>query len=158
MLLKETTMAHEIQADYASGSTLYAVIRNRAGQVWPPGGQAFEDWGFEGRTAQDYDVPLVDKVGSRYVADFPAGIPAGQYGVQVFQQAGAVPADMDSLVSSRQVVWTGTGELTAAKLLANKAFHDTLAATIDFYDDDGQTILLTQTLHEDASTVTRTPG
>jgi hypothetical protein len=151
-------MAYEIQADHASGSTLYAVIRSRAGQVWHPGGQAFEDWGLEGRTAQDYDVPLVDKAGSCYVADFPAGIPAGHYGVQIFLQAGAVPTETDTLVSSRQIIWTGTGELTAAKLLANKAFHDTIAATVDFYDDDGQTILLTQTLREDASTVTRTPG
>ncbi len=34
-------MANEIQASYASGSTLYAVIRNRAGEVWQVAGQVF---------------------------------------------------------------------------------------------------------------------
>ena len=34
-------MANEIQADSASGGTLYAVIRNNAGEVWRTAGQAF---------------------------------------------------------------------------------------------------------------------
>jgi hypothetical protein len=150
-------MANEIQADYASGSTLYAVIRNRAGQVWHPGQRAFENWGLGGHTADDYDVPLTDKTGSRYIGDFDAGIPSGYYCIQVFQQADSAPADTDTLVGGREILWTGTGELTAAKLLANKAVEDTMTETIDYYDDDGQTILLSQTLHEGASTFTRTP-
>jgi len=158
MLLKGTIMANDIQADYASGSTLYAIIRDRAGQVWHPGQQVFEDWGLDGHAADDYAIPLMDRAGSRYVGDFDAGIPSGCYGIQVFRQAGAAPADTDPLVGGREIVWTGTGELTATKLLANKAVEDTMTETIDYYDDDGQAILLTQTLHEDASTFTRTPS
>ena len=150
-------MANEIQADYASGHTLYAVIRNRAGQVWHPTQRAFENWGLSGHTADDYDIALTDRTGSLYVGDFDAGIPSGGYCVQIFRQGGAAPADTDTLVGSREILWTGTGELTAAKLLANKAVEDTMTETIDYYDDDGQTILLTQTLHEEASTFTRTP-
>ena len=151
-------MANEIQADYVSGSTLYAVIRNRAGQVWHPDQRMFEDWGLDGHAAEDYAISLTDRAGSRYIGDFDGSIPSGCYYLQVFRQAGATPADTDPLVGSREILWTGTAELTATKLLANKAVEDTLTETIDYYDDDGQAILLTQTLHEDASTFTRTPG
>ena len=150
-------MANEIQADYASGSTLYAVLRNRAGQVWHLVEQVFESWGAGGHTADDYDIALTDKTGSRYVGDFDAEIPSGSYCIQVFRQAGATPADTDTLVCSREIVWTGTGELTPAKFLANKAVGDTAVRTIDYYDDDGQTVLLTHNWRDEGSTTTRTP-
>ncbi len=38
-------MANEIHANYASGNTLYAVVRNAAGDLWFVAGQAFEFWG-----------------------------------------------------------------------------------------------------------------
>ena len=150
-------MANEIQAQYASGHNLYAVIRNRAGQVWCPASQVFEDWGQGGHTADDYHLALTDRTGSLYVGDFDAGIPSGSYGVQVFCQLGATPADTDALVANREILWTGTGELTAAKVLVNKAVVDMLTGTIDYYDDDGQTVLLSRTLHEGLFTFTRTP-
>ena len=150
-------MANEIQAQYASGHTLYAVIRNRAGQVWHPAQRVFENWGLGGHAADDYDIALTDRTGSLYVGDLDAGIPSGNYCVQVFRQPGATPADTDTLVGSREILWTGTGELTVAKVLANKAIEDTTTETIDYYDDHGQTILLSQTLHEGPSTFTRTP-
>jgi hypothetical protein len=151
-------MANEIQAQYASGHTLYAVIRNRAGLVWYPALQTFETWGLGGHTAGDYALALTDRTGSLYVGHFDVGIPCGSYGIQIFLQAGAAPADTDSLVSSREILWTGTGELTAVKVLANKAVQDRATETIDYYDDDSQTVLLSQTLHQGASAVTRTPA
>ncbi len=93
-------MANEIYIDYASGNTLYAVVRNSAGEVWYVGGQVFEAWGTGGHAMDDYDVSLTDKSGSRYVGNFDANIPAGRYSVQVFLQAGANPADGDSLIGS----------------------------------------------------------
>lgn len=150
-------MANEIQADYASGNTLYAVIRNRSGQVWLPAQKTFENWGLGGHTADDYDIPLMDRSGSRYTGDFDSGVPSGGYCIQIFRQTGATPADTDPLVGSREILWTGAGELTAAKLLANKAVEDLATETIDYYDDDGQTILLSQTLHEGTSVFTRAP-
>lgn len=150
-------MANEIQADYASGNALYAVIRNRAGHVWHPGLRIFEAWGTSGHVAGDYHLALVDKTGSRYVGDFDTHIPAGPYSIQIFLQIGVTPADTDTLVTSREMLWTGTGELTAAKILANKAVQDTVTKTIDYYDDDGRTILLSHVLRDEASTFTRTP-
>ena len=95
-------MANEIYANYSSGNTLYAVIRNKQGGVWYPSGQVFEAWGTGGRDADDYDIALMDKDGARYVGNFPTAITGtGRYGIQVFLQAGGSPADGDQLVSSR---------------------------------------------------------
>lgn len=151
-------MANEIHADYGSGSTLYAVIRNPAGQVWCVAGQAFEDWGAGGHTADDYDIVLIDCDGSRYVGDFDANVPAGTHFVQVFLQAGVNPADTDTLVSSREIFWTGVGELTVMKALMNKAVDDDLRNVIEYYDDDQQTILFTHVKSHTASSSSRIPA
>jgi len=150
-------MANEIQADYASGSVLYAIVRTPAGQVWRPAGRAFEDWGAGGHPIDDYDLALTDKSGNRYVGDFDADIPAGCYCIQVFRQAGASPTDGDTLVGSRDICWTGVGEVTATKILVNKAVHRRVANAVDYYDDDGVTVLFTHNLNDEEATSTRTP-
>ena len=151
-------MANEIHVDYTSGNTLYAVVRNGTGAVWYEVGQTFEAWGTGGRTADDYDISLGDKSGSRYVGDFDADISAGRYSVQVFLQAGANPADGDSLVAGHEIVWSGTGRVTTDKLLANKAVQNKTTGAIEYYDDDGQTLLLTHTPTDAEATITRTPA
>jgi hypothetical protein len=150
-------MADEIHANYDSGNVLYAIIRDRAGHAWRPAAQGFEDWGTDSHTAVDYAVALADRSGSRYVGDFDGNVPPGDYTVQVFLQTGATPDDNDILVGGRDIVWSGVGELTAVKLLANKATHDKIAGTFNYYDDDGQTVLLTHVRTEDAATCARTP-
>ncbi len=151
-------MANEIQADCASGSTLYAVVRNMAGDVWHVAGRVFETWGTAGRTADDYDISLADKSGSRYVGNLDANIPAGRYSVQMFVQAGANPANGDTFVAGEEIVWSGTGRITADKMLTNKAVQAKSTGQIKYYDDDGQTILLTHTPSDTEATLTRTPG
>lgn len=151
-------MANEIHIDYASGNTLYAVVRNGVGDVWFITGQVFEAWGTGSRTADDYDISLTDKNGSRYVGNFNDNIPAGRYSVQVFLQAGANPADGDNLVGSNEIVWSGTGRLTADKLLANKAVQNKSTGEIKYYDDNGQTVLLTHTPVDAEAILTRTPS
>lgn len=135
-------MANEIHVDYNSGSTVYAIIRDRDGQVWYAPGETFEDWGNGGHAADDYDIVLADSGGSHYLGDFDTHIPGGSYSIQIFRQAGVCPTDTDPLVSSRQILWTGTGELTATKILVNRAVMNKVDGTIDYYDDDGQTVLL----------------
>lgn len=151
-------MANEIQADYSSGQTLYAVIRNMAGQVWYIAGQLFEAWGTDGRDADDYDVGLADKNGSMYVGDFDSNIEPGRYSIQIFLQAGANPADSDTVIAGDLILWSGSGKITADKLLANKAVQDKSTGEIKYYDDDGQTILLTHTPAENQADITRTPS
>jgi hypothetical protein len=84
-------MANEIHADYESGNTLYAVVRDGAGKAWYVAGQVFEDWGTDSHDADDYDIALTDKNGARYVGDFDSNIPTGRYVIQVFLQAGRIP-------------------------------------------------------------------
>jgi hypothetical protein len=151
-------MANEIHVDYVSGNTLYAIIRNRAGQVWCAAQQAFENWGTDGHGADDYDLVLADKSGGRYVGDFDTNIPAGWYGVQCFTQAGANPVETDTQVSSCDIIWTGTAEVTAIKMLANKAVRDHATGTIDYYDDDGSSVILSHTSTDDAVALTRAPN
>jgi hypothetical protein len=151
-------MANEIQTDYASGNTLYAVIRNVSGDVWYVTGEVFEAWGTDGRDADNYDITLTDKSGSRYVGDFDGNIPAGRYSIQIFLQAGASPADGDTLISSDAILWSGSGKVTADKLLANKAMQNKSTGEIKYYDDDGQTVLLTHTPSENQTSITKTPG
>ena len=151
-------MANEIHIDYTSGNTLYAVVRNNVGQVWYAGGQVFEVWGTGSRTADDYDISLTDKGGNRYVGSFDGNIGAGRYSVQAFLQTGANPADSDNLVGSREIVWSGSGEVTSDKLLANKAVQNKSTGEIKYYDNDGQTVLLTHTPTDAEATITRTPS
>jgi len=149
-------MANEIHVDYESGSVLYAAVRDAAGQVWCPASQDFETWGAGGHDAADYALPLIDKDGSRYTGDFDDAIPIGSYSVQVFLQVGANPADTDSLIMGRDFVWTGTGELTPLKILANRAVQDKATGMIGFYDDDDETVLLTLTPWDTESSLERT--
>jgi hypothetical protein len=151
-------MANEIHVDYTSGNTLYAVVRNTAGKVWYAGGQVFESWGTGSRAADDYDISLTDKSGNRYVGSFDSNIPAGRYSIQIFLQAGVNPADSDNLVGGGEIIWSGVGEVTSDKLLANKAVQNKSTGEIKYYDNDGQTVLLTHTPIDAAATITRTPS
>jgi hypothetical protein len=112
-------MSNEIHIDYASGNTVYFVIRNTVGQVWNPSTESFEDWGTNGHNADDYDI---------------------------------------ALIGARIIRWHGSGELTADKILTNKAMQNKSTGAIDYYDDDGQAILLTITPTEDESSITRIPS
>ena len=151
-------MANEIQANYTSGNTLYAVVRNAVGDVWYVVGKVFEVWGTGGRTADDYDISLTDKSGSRYVGSFDANVPAGRYYIQIFLQAGANPAEGDTFVAGDEIVWSGTGRVTTDKLLANKAVQNKSTGQIKYYDDDGMTVLLTETPTDAEAIITRTPS
>jgi hypothetical protein len=151
-------MSNEIHIDYASGNTVYFVIRNMVGQVWNPLIGSFEDWGTNGHNADDYDIALTDKGGARYVGSFDDNITAGRYSIQTFLQAGATPENGDTLIGARIIRWHGSGELTADKILTNKAMQNKSTGAIDYYDDDGQTILLTITPTEDESSITRIPS
>jgi hypothetical protein len=46
----------------------------------------------------------------------------------------------------------------AAKMLVNKAIQNKNSGVISYYDDDGQTVILTHTPTDEALTITRTPS
>ena len=149
-------MANEIHTNYESGNTLYAVVRNKDGYVWYVNGHVFETWGTDSRNAEDYSASLTDKSGSLYVGSFDVNIPQGRYCIQVYLQSGANPAVDDSLIESSEFIWSGTGRITSDKLLVNKAIQNKSSGQIQYYDDDGQTVLVTLIPSEDQNSVTRT--
>lgn len=97
-------MSDEIRADFTSGNTLFATVRQPDGDVWYIAGAVFEAWGTGARTAADYDIAMTDKSGDRYVADFPSAIPAGIYDVQIF-----LDDTVDAVLGSQQFEWSGSG-------------------------------------------------
>ncbi|MFA5422696.1 MAG: hypothetical protein WC374_02440 [Phycisphaerae bacterium] len=151
-------MANEIHIDYQSGCSVYACVRNSAGDIWNPSSQEFENYGSDGHTAADYAIALADKGGNHYAGDFDTAINAGRYTIQIFVQNLSLPADTDALIGTGCIVWTGVAELTGEKILANKAVQNKLTGAIEYYDDDAQTVILTITPSEDETTLTRTPS
>lgn len=107
-------MASELQLAHTPGQTVYAIIRNAAGQVW--NGSTFvsqnnSNWG-------TYAVALTETPanGGFYVGNFPA-VAGGAYSVVAYQQAGGSPAVTDSRIGVGSVAWSGTaavrdGEMT----------------------------------------------
>ena len=162
-------MANEVHIDYTSGEPLYGVVFDSAGQVKVNGGNTFEDWGSNGHDADDYDFSIseVGSGGTHYTGDFPAEITkAGRFTIVVFIRSGANPADGDEILGGGELIWSGSAEEhiivealnKAIKLLTNKAVQNKITGAIDYYEDDGQTVILTHTPTDSESTLTRTPS
>lgn len=98
-------MAGELQlAHGVSGRTLYAVVRNTAGQVW--NGTSFE--AYNASNWATYDIALTEQSTSGYyVGNFPA-VAAGVYPVEVRHQSGGGPAVGDTVVGDGAIDWTGS--------------------------------------------------
>ena len=145
-------MADEIQVVADTGLDLYCMLRNPAGEVWDPGGEAFETYGTGGRAANDYRVVLTDKEVGFYVGDFDENITTeGVYVIVVYEQAGVDPADTDMVLGSDVLGWNGKSEIDplvisrSAYLRANKSVQDKLTGVITTYDTDGSTPLYVET-------------
>lgn len=158
-------MSNEVHIDYESGYTLYGVVYNSAGQVNVSGSNNFENWGAGGHDADDYDFSIaeVGSGGTHYVGSFPTTITtADRYTVAIFRKLGANPVNGDDFIGSGEIVWNGSAESEnvekAAKVIINKAIQNKTTGKIDYYDDDGSTILLSHTPTDAEATITRTPS
>lgn len=109
-------MASEIKADYASGYTLYGVVRDSTGKVAYLSGEAFETWGASSHDTDDYDISLTDAGGDLYEGDFPSWIANGIYRIQIRRQTGSSPdRSADPLVwTNPEYSWQGTGGAAGA--------------------------------------------
>jgi hypothetical protein len=102
-------MANELQAQYATGNSLYTVILNSAGQAWT--GSTFESINSSHWTS--YAVTLTEQSASGiYIGSFPAAITsAGVYNLLLRQQSGSSPALGDVSIGSKQITWSGSAEI-----------------------------------------------
>lgn len=95
-------MAKELQSPrYVTGRTVYAVIRNAAGQAW--NGAAFEAVDAANWATYDVACPELSTTGY-YAADRPAGISAlTPCTADFFHQAGGSPATSDALFGTQAI-------------------------------------------------------
>lgn len=163
-------MADEFTINHKSGDTLYNCLRNAAGKVLDGtvnpyhSTNSWVDWNTA--NVDDYDLTVVDKGGDHYVGSMPSGTlritDAGIYKVQPFLQLGDNPADGDDFVGGGLIFWNGSAEEhimdKAAKILMNKAVQNKATGAIEYYDDDGETVILTHTPADGESEITRTPS
>jgi hypothetical protein len=105
-------MAGELQAQYTTGKTLYAVILSPSGQAWYTVTPAFENINAAHWTS--YAITMTEATGTGlYLGTFPTGIVTiGTYSILVYVQAGGSPADTDTLIAAGTVLWSGTAALT----------------------------------------------
>lgn len=99
-------MADKIIAHHsATGASLYALVRNSAGDVWD--GAAFVPYLTADRLG--YVLPLAEQgtASQCYVTDFPPA-PGGLCNVAVYVRDGAEPAEGDTLARSYGVEWDDT--------------------------------------------------
>ena len=101
-------MANEVQIQLNhTGWTVYAIVRNSAGQAW--NGSSFETY-VTGNLGT-YDLPMTEQgTASRYyTCDFPSGIAACTHGkpylVTIFHRLGGSPAETDTPIGFGDIEW-----------------------------------------------------
>jgi len=127
------------------------------------------------RVENDNDVTISNWVSSTALANPEAPhtdncgyeIGEGYYRIDVPDAAFATGANFlsvlvrdnvdNSIMVEEKEIQLGIFE-KAAKTLVNKAIQNKTAGAIDYYDDDGETIILTHTPTDGESTITRTPS
>jgi hypothetical protein len=102
-------MSNELRAYLPTGSTLYAVLINSAGQIWNTSGTpAFE--AYNGSNWTDYDIAMTEAGAGLYFGDMPAVV-AGNYNYVVYEQAGGSPAITDDINGMGTIAWDGSAEI-----------------------------------------------
>jgi hypothetical protein len=110
-------MADEITKNYVTGLTLYFCRFKASGNVFLTDAATDEVWGTSG-DADFYDAPMVEEAAGsgHYKGSFASGgtaIAAGVYGVTIYYQTGANPANSptDVAIGEGEIYWDGTAEI-----------------------------------------------
>ncbi len=113
-------MANEIWHTYEEAKTLYALIwRKLDDKIYDvvAGSDTFET--YTDANIDNYDLLLTNQVDSDYYSvDFPAGISAEIYHVQVMRQVGGtIDADADVGVAQGVMEWDGSNEINFGSIV-----------------------------------------
>jgi hypothetical protein len=160
---EELHYTHTNDSDY-----LYAVIRKISGQVWNDASSQWDIWPGAGQSLDNYDIGKAQASGNLWNTNWPSGISSSDwYIIQIRSMPGDdTPNADDAIVASAKGFWDGSlfadRDLTliekASKAISNKAVQDKVSGKIDYYDNDGTTIILTHTPTDGASDITRMPS
>lgn len=100
-------MAGELQATYATGSTLYAILRNGAGAVY--NGSTFDATPTTGEWTT-YDIAMTEDASTGLYRGTMPAVAAGAYAFDVRLQAGGSPAATDRVVGQGAILWNGAAD------------------------------------------------
>lgn len=101
-------MGSEIEADYTTGKTLYAQIRNSTGSIFNIAG-AFE--AYQTANIGQYAVNMSEQgvASGFYTGSIPGAVNAsGTYNIIVKDRAGGSPAESDRTIAVGQIEWDGS--------------------------------------------------
>ncbi len=113
-------MANEIWHTYQEGLVLYALTWKKSDDtVWNVTDSTWDT--YTDADIDKYDLVLANQVDSDYYSvDFPSGISAGIYHVQVMRQiGGTIDADADTGVMQGVVEWDGSNEINLTVVTAH---------------------------------------
>lgn len=101
-------MANEIQANYVTGSTLYALIRNTIGQVWQTTSSTFVT--YVTANIANYIISMAEQgtASGYYAGSLPSAIGAGLFYIIVKDRLGGSAAETDPSVATGDIAWDTT--------------------------------------------------
>ena len=103
---------NEIWHTYQEGIVLYALTwRKTDDLIWNVGDSSWDT--YTDVDIDEYDLVLANQADSDYYSvDFPSGIGAGVYHVQIMRQiGGTIDADADTGVAQGVMEWDGSNEI-----------------------------------------------
>ena len=167
-------MAGELQIPWATGKTVYFLVRNSVGQIY--NGSTFTAYSTANYSTYPVSGTEQGTASGYYVGDFPS-VAAGIYSIEAKERSGASPAETDINVGGGDLLWDGTsaanlnafadsllkrsfgsvtGEnarsvLNALRKLMNKWDTTATAGKLTVYKEDDTTVAYTQDINTDAS-------
>lgn len=103
-------MSGEIQTSFRTGTTVYALIRNRIGQIWNTSGGtgAFETYTTAVYTSFAITMTEQGSASAFYAGTFPSAITPGVFSLTAKNQLGGSAAESDPTVAVGDLQWNGT--------------------------------------------------
>lgn len=100
-------MAGEVQISFATGRTVYVLIRNSNGQIW--NGSNFVSYATVNYLL--YTVALAEQgsASGYYFGNFPTAIVPGTYSITGKSQTGGSAAETDPTIAVGNLEWNGSG-------------------------------------------------
>lgn len=118
-------MAGEIQGSFAHAQTVYALVRDRNGNIWSTLTNSFG--AYVANSYSGYPISTVEQGSSAYyVGNFPAAAPPGVYNVVLKNQLGANPAESDPTTDAGSIDWNGLNVAQLSDLAQSGVINPTM--------------------------------
>lgn len=128
-------MAKELQAQYASGRTVYVVVLSALGKIWNTSTSLFEvptaaNWAQYAIAAAEQGMTGI------YEANM-AAVPIGVCRINFYLQLGLSPATSDVMIGTGSIRWSGAAEVQNLSV-ADAYLQARIRGAIDPIDGEGR--------------------